>query len=832
VASEIALALAVRGGKQANKELRDTSGAVEAIGTAATKAGGLASAALGKLQSLGSSVARSLQTTATAVAAVGAAATVSLVKTGLAYNDLEQKSKAAFTTILGSEQAAADMMSNIREFGRTSPFPRQAFISATQQLLAFGYQAEDVIPLLTRINDATAAVGGNADTIATITDVFAKIKSAGKVGTEDLNRLSAVGINGFEAIAKASGTSIEQVRKDLSDGNVSAESGLNALTSYMETRFAGASEKVKETWSGAVDRVKGAWRDLGSAIVEPFVSTGGGGMAVNWANSLADNLRTAANAAPFLIDMLRTGKTDGPALAELLGGENAANLQTAMSNIRNTVLAIVGEVKTWNLSLGSSQSWTDRLVGATRVILAVVTFVLAKWNELQLGFSLGSQYVGDSESAFTRLGGIIQSVATWVSGIDFSGIAAGVGALLNGEGGGKLATSFGSIGQSLQDLMPAYTAFRESLPSLSTMVGVAGDVMTIAAAGLRILADNADTLVKLAPYLAAGYVAWAAGSRIVAASVAITNARMILGTGVTLLNISANRAHTAALLQNAAALRGVTVAELQVQVAQKITLRQRIATTIATWREVASLAAQRVATVASSAATKAAAAGQWLLNAAMSANPIGLVIAAIAALVAGLVWFFTKTEAGQKAWGWLTDKFKEGWAFIQNNLLPILKVGLAVAVDGLRTAFGKVRDTVGGFVDKIKSAYDWVKKLADRITGSAIGKALLSPVSAVTDLFGGARAAGGPVSASKTYLVGEQGPEFFTPGRSGSILSTADSLAAVNSAPMNLVRGDSPSAEELAALRAPIVVQADLYVDGEKMASNSARHYGKQMARS
>jgi len=35
--------------------------------------------------------------------------------------------------------------------------------------------------------------------------------------------------------------------------------------------------------------------------------------------------------------------------------------------------------------------------------------------------------------------------------------------------------------------------------------------------------------------------------------------------------------------------------------------------------------------------------------------------------------------------------------------------------------------------------------------------------------FRGARAAGGPVMSGGTYLVGERGPELFTPGTSGSI---------------------------------------------------------------
>lgn len=47
---------------------------------------------------------------------------------------------------------------------------------------------------------------------------------------------------------------------------------------------------------------------------------------------------------------------------------------------------------------------------------------------------------------------------------------------------------------------------------------------------------------------------------------------------------------------------------------------------------------------------KIAAAAQALLNFVMAANPIVLIVMAIAALVAGLVYFFTQTEMGKKIW--------------------------------------------------------------------------------------------------------------------------------------------------------------------------------------
>src|SRR5699024_5655486 len=43
-------------------------------------------------------------------------------------------------------------------------------------------------------------------------------------------------------------------------------------------------------------------------------------------------------------------------------------------------------------------------------------------------------------------------------------------------------------------------------------------------------------------------------------------------------------------------------------------------------------------------------------------------------------------------------------------------------------------------------------------------------VGSLLSSFGGARATGGPVAAGTSYLVGERGPELFTPSQSGAII--------------------------------------------------------------
>lgn len=242
------------------------------------------------------------------VAAIGAGvlATVGLgklvketVALGVSYNTLEQTSRAAFTTILGSAEAAGAMMSEIREFAKTSPFPRQAFIEATRQMLGFGFAAKDVVPILGIIQDSVAAMGGGADEIKLLTEVFSTIKATGRVMADDLNRLSQVGINAWEILAQASGVSIGEMRKNVSEGSVDAATAIAQLTTGMQKRFGGAAENIKNTWLGSVDRIKGAWRDLSSALVAPFIDPDGGGFAVEWANKFADLLRSIEASPAF-----------------------------------------------------------------------------------------------------------------------------------------------------------------------------------------------------------------------------------------------------------------------------------------------------------------------------------------------------------------------------------------------------------------------------------------------------------------------------------------------------------------------------------------------------
>lgn len=87
------------------------------------------------------------------------------------------------------------------------------------------------------------------------------------------------------------------------------------------------------------------------------------------------------------------------------------------------------------------------------------------------------------------------------------------------------------------------------------------------------------------------------------------------------------------------------------------------------------------ATYAQAGASGVAATAQKILNAAMKASPIMWIVTAVAALVAGLVWFFTQTELGKAVWAEFTRFLGEAWANIsqfftdawENVIQPVFK---------------------------------------------------------------------------------------------------------------------------------------------------------------
>ena len=259
------------------------------------------------MQRLGSSAKSMLQPVATAFAAGTTAAgglLTAVVAQGAAYNKLQQTSRAALTTILGGAEAANEQMDKLDDFAQNSPFARSTFITAQQQMLAFGIETEKVIPYLGAIQDGVAAMGGSNQEISELAFIMAQISAAGKITGQDLMQFGQRGVNAAKLIGDEMGKTEQEIRESITAGTLDANEALDALAAGMALTYDGAAANVKSTMDGAVDRVRAASRDIGALLAAPFIDPQGGGRALDWANGLADLLRAVQGQLEPLVTRL------------------------------------------------------------------------------------------------------------------------------------------------------------------------------------------------------------------------------------------------------------------------------------------------------------------------------------------------------------------------------------------------------------------------------------------------------------------------------------------------------------------------------------------------
>lgn len=110
-------------------------------------------------------------------------------------------------------------------------------------------------------------------------------------------------------------------------------------------------------------------------------------------------------------------------------------------------------------------------------------------------------------------------------------------------------------------------------------------------------------------------------------------------------------------------------------------------------------------------ASKVAAAAQAIFNTALWTSPITWIVAGIAAVVAGLALFFTKTETGRKMWDSFTQALGAGWDWVVGKF----KAGISWITSTFGPVFSQIGDVVSGAwdatVEKVTGAIDRVKEI-------------------------------------------------------------------------------------------------------------------------
>jgi tape measure domain-containing protein len=228
------------------------------------------------------------------LASVALNAAKSFISAGLDYNAQIETYTTGLTNMLGSAEAAQQVMENIQADAARTPFDVESLTKANQYLISAGENASYARKTINALGDAVAATGGGSDELNRMAQNLQQIANTGKATAVDIKQFAYAGINVYGILADYTGKSTAEVQKM----TISYDLLTEALQAASEEggRYYNAMDDLSQTQNGRTNTLKDNVKQLAGLMTSDLAD--GIGMVTS-------NLNTMTVAA------IEAYKTDG-----------------------------------------------------------------------------------------------------------------------------------------------------------------------------------------------------------------------------------------------------------------------------------------------------------------------------------------------------------------------------------------------------------------------------------------------------------------------------------------------------------------------------------------
>ena len=192
------------------------------------------------------------------------------LESGSALAGQRETDLVSFTTLFGSKDIAQQYLSELKTMANVTPFLYSDLTAMSKTLKTYGYAANEMIPALTSIGDAGAALGMTAADMTNVSTALGRMRSSNKTTLEDLNILQDRGIDAIGALANAKGVSKGDAYSMISGGDIAGTEAVQIIQSYMEQMYSGAMEQQSKTFEGLSSTLEGWNQELQNAMGEGY----------------------------------------------------------------------------------------------------------------------------------------------------------------------------------------------------------------------------------------------------------------------------------------------------------------------------------------------------------------------------------------------------------------------------------------------------------------------------------------------------------------------------------------------------------------------------------
>lgn len=180
-------------------------------------------------------------------------------------------SNLVYTNFFGNTDLAQGYLDVLKEFSAQTRFSYNELNQASQQLVAYGFQAKNLMYVLQGVT-AAASISGDADKMESISRALGQIYTKGRLMSEEMRQLAEAGIPAYDILQKKLGLTYEQLQ-NLGDQAIPASTAINALIDGITERFGGLLDYSNMTITGLVSNIGDLGLQIAQSIFAPVIGS-------------------------------------------------------------------------------------------------------------------------------------------------------------------------------------------------------------------------------------------------------------------------------------------------------------------------------------------------------------------------------------------------------------------------------------------------------------------------------------------------------------------------------------------------------------------------------
>lgn len=310
----------------------------------------------------------------------------------------------AFQTMLKSAEAGTQMLRDLQQFAAETPFDVPGVVSAGQQLMAFGFKAEEIIPMLTNLGDAASGLGLGTEGVSRLAYALGQMQTSGKLNAQDMMQLTSAGISAWDMLAQAAGKTVAEMKDLCSKGAIDSKAAVQTIVAGMNEQFGGMMAKTSDEVAGLLANIEETAGNTSAAV----------GKYLTEAFNIKGILKDVSDRLGEFQQKMQTATEQGKSLGDVIKECVPASVIGVIGAFA-AVLAVVSVAAV--ATLGAVLGLTAGIVAIGAAMGAVAALVVTYWDEIVDAVNIAVQAILDTVVIIgTAITEVVLGVVNWIVG--------------------------------------------------------------------------------------------------------------------------------------------------------------------------------------------------------------------------------------------------------------------------------------------------------------------------------------------------------------------------------------------------------------------------------